>query len=281
MATLKNTIINDTGFISLPSGTTAQRPASPAIGMLRYNTTIGKLECYISDQWGSFATVAPLPVTSGLVGWYNANDWTGSTWIDSSNNGNNAITSRGTITKATTDYTSLGAAATFTSLSGTTSAGIQFPSQILPATFTLLHVTRYNFAIGVTGGDAVGRGRILDGVTSNWLDGFWNGGSGKSYHDGWITPTDIDYHGNYWVASSSQNSRYRSKSKNANNGNWYNFTGGGGTSKQLSVNYGNYTSGSGGESSNWMIAEVIVYNRTLSDVELTTMESYLTTKYGI
>lgn len=279
MATLKNSIINDTGFISLPSGTTAQRPASPATGMMRYNTTIGKVECYILDQWGSFTTVAPLPVTSGLVGYYQADNWNGSSWLDSSGNENHASITRGTITKASSDYTSLGAAATFTSLSGSTSAGIQFPSQILPSTFTLFHVTRYNFAIGVTGGDSVGRGRILDGVTSNWLDGFWNGGSGKSYHDGWITPSDVDYHGNYWVVSSSQNSRYRSKSKNANSGNWYNFTGGGGTSKQLSVNYGAYTTGN--EPSNWMITEIIVYNRTLSDAELTTMESYLATKFGI
>jgi hypothetical protein len=279
MAALKNTTINDTGFLSLPSGNTAQRPVSPATGMIRYNTTDRKVECYINGDWYGVVVQAILPVTSGLVGWYDATKWDGSSWLDSSGSGNHATTIRGAISQTTTDYTSLGAQSTFTSLSGNTSAGIQFPNTILPATFTLFHVTRYNAAIGVTGGNEVGRGRILDGVTPNWLDGFWSGGSGKSFHDGWITPTDIDYHGNYWVISSSQNSRYRSKSKNANGGNWYNFTGGGGTSKQLSVNYGHYTVG--GEASNWMIAEVIVYNRTLSDSELTSMETYLSTKYGI
>ena len=46
MATLKNTTFNDTGFITLPAGTTAQRPASPVQGMTRYNTTLGYVEWY-------------------------------------------------------------------------------------------------------------------------------------------------------------------------------------------------------------------------------------------
>ena len=43
MATLKNTIIDDTGYIQLPVGTTAQRPVSPVAGMVRFNTTLGYL----------------------------------------------------------------------------------------------------------------------------------------------------------------------------------------------------------------------------------------------
>ena len=37
MATLKNTTINDTGFLQLPAGTTAQRPTG-STGMIRVNT---------------------------------------------------------------------------------------------------------------------------------------------------------------------------------------------------------------------------------------------------
>lgn len=59
MATLKNTTINDTGFLSLPPGTTAQRPASPVVGMIRYNTTLGFSEQYTSDGWQG---IAPPPV---------------------------------------------------------------------------------------------------------------------------------------------------------------------------------------------------------------------------
>jgi hypothetical protein len=51
MATLKNLTINDTGFLRLPSGTTAQRPASPVAGQIRYNTTIAANEFYNGSSW--------------------------------------------------------------------------------------------------------------------------------------------------------------------------------------------------------------------------------------
>jgi hypothetical protein len=56
VATLKNTSINDTGYLGLPSGTTAQRPASPAIGYLRYNTTTSYIEGYFSGGWYNVAS---------------------------------------------------------------------------------------------------------------------------------------------------------------------------------------------------------------------------------
>lgn len=37
---------NVTGSLTIPVGTTAQRPASPATGMLRYNTTESQYEAY-------------------------------------------------------------------------------------------------------------------------------------------------------------------------------------------------------------------------------------------
>lgn len=51
MANLKNLTINDTGFITLPNGTTAQRPESPSAGMVRYNTTWGITEYYDGSNW--------------------------------------------------------------------------------------------------------------------------------------------------------------------------------------------------------------------------------------
>lgn len=41
-----------TGGMFLPSGTTAQRPASPATGMMRFNTTTGLVEVYNGTSWG-------------------------------------------------------------------------------------------------------------------------------------------------------------------------------------------------------------------------------------
>ena len=57
MATLKNTTINDTGFIGLPVGTTAQRPASPANGYTRINSDTGSIECYYNNAWQTVSTI--------------------------------------------------------------------------------------------------------------------------------------------------------------------------------------------------------------------------------
>lgn len=41
-----------TGGMYLPKGTTAQRPATPATGMMRFNTTTGLVETYNGTSWG-------------------------------------------------------------------------------------------------------------------------------------------------------------------------------------------------------------------------------------
>lgn len=55
MATIKNTTINDTGYLQLPSGTTAQRPVSPVSGMARFNTDDGTVEFYNGSTWSSLS----------------------------------------------------------------------------------------------------------------------------------------------------------------------------------------------------------------------------------
>lgn len=52
--TLATTVVRSggtTGAAILPPGTTAQRPGTPANGMLRYNTDIGDFEGYIGGAW--------------------------------------------------------------------------------------------------------------------------------------------------------------------------------------------------------------------------------------
>jgi len=62
MANLKNTTINDTGFLQLPSGTTAQRPGSAATGQMRYNTTTNLVEWYDAEygSWFPFGFIPPV-----------------------------------------------------------------------------------------------------------------------------------------------------------------------------------------------------------------------------
>lgn len=69
MANLKNTRINDTGYLGVPAGTTAQRPGSPGVGEFRYNTTESYYEVYNGTEWTQVGS-QPLgteanPATSG------------------------------------------------------------------------------------------------------------------------------------------------------------------------------------------------------------------------
>lgn len=43
-----------TGALTIPAGTTAQRPVSPTEGMIRYNTSITKCEAYQNGSWVAF-----------------------------------------------------------------------------------------------------------------------------------------------------------------------------------------------------------------------------------
>lgn len=62
MANLANLTINDTGNITLPVGTYAQRPASPTAAMYRYSTSANLVEYRTSSAWN----VSPM-ISGGLV----------------------------------------------------------------------------------------------------------------------------------------------------------------------------------------------------------------------
>lgn len=56
-----------TGALTMPSGTTAERPATPATGMIRYNSTLGVTEYYNGTAWYSVTSVGPTPTVEYLV----------------------------------------------------------------------------------------------------------------------------------------------------------------------------------------------------------------------
>lgn len=66
MAQLRNTTIDDTTSLRLPVGTTAQRPASPLAGMIRYNTTLQQTEYYNGTNWRSVTDTFP-EATGGTI----------------------------------------------------------------------------------------------------------------------------------------------------------------------------------------------------------------------
>jgi hypothetical protein len=174
-----------------------------------------------------------------------------------SGSGNHATTSTGTI--STTSLNSL------TALAGGTTAGIRFPSTILPSTYTFFHVTKYNGA---------NKGRIFDGFgATNWLSGFHGNKSGVAYHftGGWVT-AETDLHGSAWVLSTDQRNLYRSQRVNRTVTNYTN-----GVAAQLSIGMGNWT----GENSDWACACVVVYNRELTTNEILQVEAFLARRYNL
>jgi hypothetical protein len=93
MATLKNTIINNTSAIQLPVGTTAQRPGSPANGYMRFNSTLNVTEYYGNGSWNFLPTSSGI-LENGLALYLDANNsasysGSGSTWSDLSGNNRN------------------------------------------------------------------------------------------------------------------------------------------------------------------------------------------------
>ena len=68
--------IGGTGSIKIPVGTTAERPASPANGMLRVNTTTGKLEYYNNGGWNSIGSISATGGTVTEAGGYRIHTFT-------------------------------------------------------------------------------------------------------------------------------------------------------------------------------------------------------------
>ena len=48
-----------TDYLKIPTGTTAQRPSSPAAGYIRFNTTVGKTEVYDGTSWSQIGVQNP------------------------------------------------------------------------------------------------------------------------------------------------------------------------------------------------------------------------------
>lgn len=101
MAELKNTIINDTSALQLPVGTTAERPGFPVDGYMRFNSDEGKVEYYSNSEW-VFLPSGPEIVTDGLVLYLDAGNpesypGTGNTWFDLSTSNVNATLFNGPI----------------------------------------------------------------------------------------------------------------------------------------------------------------------------------------
>jgi hypothetical protein len=149
-------------------------------------------------------------------------------------------------------------------LYGPTSATITWPTGILPSNYSMFHLAKFQKP------SQGNNRRILQGLTSNWLSGFWGGFSGVAWHGSWITQNSLSAHGSNWVLSTDENNLYRSLGRTRG-------TTTGGASDTLAINAGNFAA----ESTDFAFQALMVYNRTLNATEYQMVEDYLANRFKI
>ena len=197
------------------------------------------------------------------MGLYTAEQWTGTHWIDTSGSGNDVTITSGSIIKAATGING------HAYIYGNVDSSLTWPVDILPSTYTLFHVARYN---GPT------RRSIFNGYSDDniWVSGFYFGLSGFAIHDTWQSPSK-DCCGSNWVLSTDQNDLYRANGFDKFDDRTQSEVMS--SSNRLAVNIHEW--GQYGDSSDWAIAAVVVFNRTLSDAEISSVERWLAQLYRL
>jgi len=233
---------------------------------IRTGSTSGTIVATSSTVTISDTSIDILPVTTGLLSWYDGSSWDSSNnrWSDRSGSGNNTSNTVGTVTVAT-HSSGNGTNKSFNYITGNTSAGVRIASPAWPSSgnYTFFHITRY------TGGT---RRRIWTGTSGNWLSGHWNTGSGRFYHEGFMSSSGINYFGDDWFITLDQNDFVRT------NRGQYTFSSGG-NSNPGGVTINGAGGFDAGESSDWACAFAAVYNRKLSLAEYELVENYMYNKY--
>lgn len=213
-----------------------------------------------------------LPTNNLFAQYAGSGPFTSTQWNDISGNLRHIVTYRGTPTQTTFTQGTKGltGSSSINIINGTFNDGVTLPFALTSASYTIAYMARY---IGTS--DVTYNRRIFDANNSNYLWGFWGKINGSYNSVSWVTNTnkkisDTDY----WIigVETEISARY----------NGYNVTVGTpprpGVSPILTINNGMYTSNNS-ESSNWQVAELIVYNTELSLADQILVEQYLANKY--
>lgn len=210
MATLKNTTINDTGFLTLPTGNVAQRPSSPTAGMMRYNSLNSIVELYNGTSWQNAPTSI---VTTNLLLYldatnYNSYSGTGTVWRDLSGNNNNFNIVASAFTSSGVPYMNFsgshGCAKNSTDINISDATGVTYCvwTRVLNSnsnwrTLTRSYVSDHHviiqaggWDIGMYDNDSVGfissgysQQSLPNYGTSNWISLYWRWQSSSPYYE--------------------------------------------------------------------------------------------------
>jgi hypothetical protein len=292
MATLKNTTINDTGHITLPSGNTAQRPGSPTAGMIRHNTTTGLVEWYTGNGWTSVqqpANVALGVISTNLLVHLDAGNTSsysgsGTVWNDISGNSNHFNIVASAYNSSGPKYMdfngSYGCAKNGGDISLSDATGVTYCiwTRILNSagnwrTLTRSYVNDHHVII-VAGGweigmyDNDGAAFLSTGYsqqslpnygTSNWIAMYWRWQSSNPYYEMSYNDTPGTIRGSIADANSRFNRGFGSIGA-----------------------YHNGTTEPSNASQFWGDVSVFMaYNRRLTDAELTQNYNFYKTRFGI
>ena len=152
-------------------------------------------------------------------------------------------------------------------LYGPSTATMTWPTEVLPSTYSIFHLAKYQKPSRGT------YGRILQSSTTNWLSGFYYNGtipvSGVAYHNGFLTQSVASAHGTDWVLSTDQNSLYRSLGRTR------------GTTGAGTPSFGTLAINTGFDVSDFTFQALMVYNRTLTAAEYRMVEDYLANRFKI
>ena len=282
MATLKNTTINDTGYLKLPSGTTAQRPSSPAIGYMRWNTTENYVEVYTEGQWVEWPFEDNF-VTNGLKLRLEASDYPGSgtTWTDSAQS--ISFSSVGT----QTPYTTVGGSPCFDfNSSGYWQSGAGASSSNLVdmrVDFTLIMLfyaetpstRRTIFEKAGTSYQSYEQEIACTFETDRKIT-WYRGYNTYDYAQGY-TLTNSNW--NFWSIKSEGSTTRTGHYWNTSTNTWvsdYNSRGSNTITQSGAIRVG---TGYAGTMDNGYVGSVLVYNRALTSDEMQTLYNYYSTQY--
>jgi len=290
MATLKNTTINDTGHLTLPSGTTAQRP-SPAAGMIRHNSNTNSVEWYTGGGW--VTVTQPVSVQPGVIstnllvhldaGNTSSYSGSGTVWSDLSGNGNHFNVVASAYNSSGPKYMdfngSYGCAKNGGDISLSDSTGVTYcvwtrvktsgDWRTLTRSYVNDHhvIIFYNaWDIGMYDNDSAGflnsgfsQQSLPNYGTSNWIAMYWRWQASSPYYEMSYNDTPGTIRGSIADANSRYNRGFGSIGA-----------------------YHNGTTDPSNASQFWGdIGVFMAYNRRLTDVELTQNFNFYKTRFGL
>jgi hypothetical protein len=269
------------GGTTIPLITAAETTAtSTATGKLVSISDNGGRLAYYNNTWTEWRYVAteaivytpPVPPpteppVTDYIQWLDASSFAGSTWTDLSTNNNDAtVGGTASVVSVGAGY---GSSTGVSAVQGNSSAYVNCGS--MPSTYTVFTVARLPDSDTNAGWSFTSNGG------NTWLSGHAGSWAGVAYHEGIVNafPPPVDYNDG-WLISADQNYFYRPNGNTSAQG-----TSGGGASPAGSWGVNMRYCGGDGLTTDWQVAEIIVYDRTLNSTEISDTEAFLADKYGI